>query len=201
MRKVSSLPYINLPELTPGRAALLGLMDQYLRGSLDPTITLLEVQKLMYFQQAAGEPLQLRYEPGFYGPYATNLRHVLTRLEGHYLTGTQSSGDAPGTPLQILPGTMPEVEQFLAQQPATRHRFERVTDLVEGFETPFGLELLATVHWVAEHETTLDPERVIAAVYAWNDHKQQFSTRQIRLALTVLTQKDGLPADPATPLQ
>ena len=63
--------------MTPGRAALVGLMDRYLRGLLDPFISLLEVHKLMYFMQEAGEPLRLRLSKGPYGPYAENLRHVL----------------------------------------------------------------------------------------------------------------------------
>ena len=50
----------NVPEMTPGRAALIGLMHQYLGGLLDPFVTLLEVHKLMYFLQEAGEPLNLK---------------------------------------------------------------------------------------------------------------------------------------------
>ena len=65
------------PTMTPGRAALLGLMDRYLAGLLDPFISPLEVHKLMYFMQEAGEPLRLRLAKGPYGPYAENLRHVL----------------------------------------------------------------------------------------------------------------------------
>jgi hypothetical protein len=45
-----------------------GLIDRYLRGLLDPFVTLLEVHKLMYFLQETGEPLRLRYVQGIYGP-------------------------------------------------------------------------------------------------------------------------------------
>ena len=82
----------NVPELTPGRAALIGLMRQYLGGLLDPFITLLEVHKLMYFLQEAGEPLKLKYEKANYGPYAGNLRHVLRDIEGHLITGYADGG-------------------------------------------------------------------------------------------------------------
>ena len=47
-----------VPRMTRGRAALVSLMHQYLRGLLDPFVTLLEVHKLMYFMQKAGEPLE-----------------------------------------------------------------------------------------------------------------------------------------------
>jgi len=72
-----------VPTMTPGRAALVGLMDRYLAGLLDPFVTLLEVHKLMYFMQEAGEPLRLRYVVGPDGPYAENLRHVLQAIDGY----------------------------------------------------------------------------------------------------------------------
>ena len=50
-----------VPRMTAGRAALAGLMDRYTRALLDPFVTLLEVHKLLYFMQASGEPLRLRY--------------------------------------------------------------------------------------------------------------------------------------------
>ena len=73
------------PSMTPGRAALVGLMDRYLRGLLDPIIALLEVHKLMYFMKVSGEPAmeRLRVVKGRYGPYAENLTHVLREIEGH----------------------------------------------------------------------------------------------------------------------
>jgi O-acetyl-ADP-ribose deacetylase (regulator of RNase III) len=58
-----------IPNMTVGRAALIGLMRRYLGALMDPTVTLLELQKLMYFMQEAGEPLKLKYEKAPYGPY------------------------------------------------------------------------------------------------------------------------------------
>src|SRR5690606_32462890 len=82
-----------VPSMTAGRAALVVLIDRYLSGLLDPLVTLLEVHKLMYFMQIAGENLKLDYEKAPYGPYAINLRHVLQRIEGHLLTGYFDGGD------------------------------------------------------------------------------------------------------------
>jgi len=66
-----------LARMTVGRAALLGLMDRYLKAVMDPFISLLEIHKLMYFMQESGENLRLNYAKALYGPYAENLRHVL----------------------------------------------------------------------------------------------------------------------------
>ncbi len=185
------------PKMTAGRAALVGLMDRYLAGFLDTSISLLEIHKLMYFVQAAGQPLRLRFEKGFYGPYAQNLRHVLRDMEGHQLTGYTGS-EAPTTQLDLLPGALDEANAFLEDYPDTRARLDRVSDLVDGFESPFGLELLSTVHYVASQPSP--PEDVASGVYAWNERKRQFSERQIRLALQVL-QERGWVAPPTPPHQ
>ncbi len=185
-RTAQSLP---VPAMTPGRAALVGLVHSYLRGALDPFVSLLEVHKLMYFLQESGEELNLDYTAAPYGPYAAKLRHVLNRIEGHLIVGSGIGGDLPNTQLQLVPGAIEEVQQFLAKQPETRAHFDRVVDLVEGFETPSGLELLSTVHWVAEHGAGTNLDRVVADVYAWGARKKQFSPRQIGLALDVLTKK------------
>ena len=179
----------DVPKMTAGRAALVGLLDRYLLGLLDPFVTLLEAHKLMYFMQAAGEPLKLRFTKGHYGPYAENLRHVLNAIEGHLVSGCADGGDAPDRQLQIVPGALEDARAFLANRAATHARLARVSDLVDGFESPFGLELLSTVHWVANEPARLrDPEEITRQTYAWNERKKRFSRRQIDLAFSVLAE-------------
>jgi O-acetyl-ADP-ribose deacetylase (regulator of RNase III) len=175
-----------VPKMTAGRAALVVLMNRYLGGLMDPFVTLIELQKLMYFMQEAGEPLRLNYIKHHYGPYAENLRHVLTKIEGHLISGYHDGGDAPDKQLELAPGAVKDAEAFLAEDAHTRARFDRVGRLVEGFETPFGLELLATVHWVVAREHAVDVEDATAKVYAWNDRKRRFSPRQIGIAYDTL---------------
>lgn len=181
-----------IPEMTPGRAALVGLMDRYLAGLLDPFVTLLEVHKLMYFAQEAGEPLRLRFAAGRYGPYAENLRHVLYAIEGYYVSGYGAGGDAPDKVLGLVPGAVADARAALAAHPETRACFEKVARLVAGFESPFGLELLATVHWVATRERPASDADLITGVYAWGERKRQFSERQIWLARGALAERGWL---------
>lgn len=181
-----------VPKMTSGRAALVILMHQYLSGLMDPFVTLLEVHKLMYFMQEAGEPLKLKFEKGPYGPYAENLRHVLSKVEGHLISGYADGGDAPDKQLELVPGAIEEAQSYLSDDPATRQCFDRVAALVEGFETPFGLELLSTVHWVASREGASTREDAAAHTYSWGDRKRQFSRRQISIALDVLKEKGWL---------
>ena len=187
----------DVPKMTQGKAVLVDLMHRYLSGLLDPFVTLLEVHKLMYFMQVAGEPLSLRFQKGHYGPYAENLRHVLRDIEGHLISGYADGGDAPSKLLEIVPGAVEEARTFLEDHPRSRERFARVSDLVEGFESSFGLELLTTVHWVATEHPSATDEEVIVHTYEWDRRKRQFSKRQIRLALKVLREKGWLATNAA----
>ena len=183
----------DVPSMTAGRAALVGLMRRYLGGLLDPSISLLEVHKLMYFMQKAGEPLRLKYVKAPYGPYAENLRHVLHAVEGHLLSGYADGGDIPDKPLTLVPRAMEDAERFLNRNKTTRERLDRVSALVEGFESPFGMELLSTVHWVVDDERPASVSEAVDRIYKWNPRKRQFTHRQIDIAIDVLTCKEWIP--------
>lgn len=183
-----------VPKMTPGRASLVTLMHRYLQGLMDPFVTLIEVQKLMYFMQEAGQPLRLNYVKHHYGPYARNLSHVLNAIEGHFVAGYQDGGDQPDKELSIVPGAITEAEAALEDEPQTHQHFNRVADLVEGFETPYGLELLATVHWVATREGADTPEKALARIHDWNERKRAFTQRQVKIAFDTLKAKGWLAA-------
>jgi O-acetyl-ADP-ribose deacetylase (regulator of RNase III) len=184
----------DVPKMTSGRAALVILMHRYLGGLLDPFVTLLEVHKLMYFMQEAGEPLRLRYAKGPYGPYAENLRHVLSEVESHFVSGYADGGDAPNKQLDLVPGAVNDAESFLRDDDETRIHFDRVAALVDGFETPFGMELLSSVHWVATKEGATTFDEALAHTYAWNERKKRFSPHQINVAFETLRSKGWLAA-------
>jgi hypothetical protein len=171
-------------------------MHRYLKGLLDPFLTLLEIHKLMYFLQESGEPLNLSYGRAPHGPYANNLRHVLNAVEGYYISGYADGGDNPNKQLELVPGAIQEAESFLQNNPETNARFERISDLVSGFETSFGLELLSTVHWVISKDKIRNLRDVIQYVYDWSKHKRQFSERQIKIATKRLVDKEWIPAFP-----
>lgn len=171
-----------VPTMTAGRAALVSLMSRYLGGLMDPSVSLLEVHKLLYFLQYAGEPLKLRYVQAPYGPYAENLRHVLREIEGHLISGYADGGDAPDKQLSIVPGAIAEADAYLEAHHDSLARFEKVGRLVEGFETSFGLELLATVHWVMTEQGATETAEIERHTYAWGTRKRQFSSAQIELA-------------------
>lgn len=182
------------PNMTAGRAALLGLMNQYLSAVMDPFVTLLELHKLMYFMQELGEPLKLKFQPAPYGPYAENLRHALNKIEGHFITGFGDGEDAPQKPIEPKEGATALAQEFLESHAETRQRFQVVSDLISGFETPYGMELLSTVHWVGAKDGAASVEDAVSRVHGWNDRKKMFPPEHIELAWNVLDQHGLLAA-------
>ena len=169
-------------EMTPGRAALVILAESYLKSAIDPVLTLLKVHKLMYFLQESGEPLKLAYAKQYYGPYAENLRHFLARTEGQLLYGFQNLGDRPYQELHVVPFAYDEACEHIGKWPDTEDRIKRVLDLVEGYESDDGIELLASVHWVCSKDHASNPKDTIRLVHAWNRRKERFTERQISTA-------------------
>lgn len=170
------------PKMTLGRAALLALMGRYLRSLMDDSISLLEIHKLMYFLQECGQPLKLQYQKGTYGPYAENLRHVLKDMEGHYTVGFGDGADRPDTLIEPKGDAVEQGERFLAMDRPTLERFAKVGKLISGFETPFGMELLATVHWVNARECAQDLDDAVRLTHTWGRRKQMFTVEQIKIA-------------------
>ncbi len=169
------------PKMTMGRAALLAALENYAIPGYHHSI--LEIQKLAYFLQQAGQPLKLNFVKQQYGPYSETLHHVLQRMEGHHIRGY---GDRDGkASVFVMPEVKAEFKQFLKDHPETEERLTRVNELIEGFETPYGMELLATVHWVAQEAppAAADSEIAIEKVHAWNPRKREtFLPAHIRVA-------------------
>jgi O-acetyl-ADP-ribose deacetylase (regulator of RNase III) len=162
------------PEMNPRRANMLRLLSEYC--VLGYELSLLEIQKILYFLQAAGEPLKLRFEKGIYGPYADNLRHVMHQFEGHFTEGFGDGQNSPRTPIRLFENAVSEAVQVSREfsSPEQTDRVRRVFDVIEGFESPYGMELLASVHWVACKEGFAnDPVTAVQAVHGWNDRKRR----------------------------
>lgn len=157
------------PDMTWGRAALIGLLAGYVIPGYN--VTLLEIQKLAYFLQATGEPLKFQFVKAQFGPYAETVHHVLQRMEGHYLRGY---GDrSRDVTLRVLPDAAREADLILQEHPETRARTAKVFELVDGFETPYGLELLATIHWLAQTDEAVrhGPAAAVQGVQEWSPRK------------------------------
>ncbi|MBM4034453.1 MAG: DUF4433 domain-containing protein [Planctomycetes bacterium] len=120
-------------------------------------------------------------------------KHVLSQIEGHFISGYGDAEDDPEKQIELHAEAARQAALFLADYPDTGERFDRVVGLIEGFETPFGMELLSTVHWVATREGASTPNDAVAKTYAWNERKRMFQEEHIQIAWDVLHRKAWLP--------
>jgi O-acetyl-ADP-ribose deacetylase (regulator of RNase III) len=159
------------PRMTAGRAAIVKVLDTY--RALNYGVSRIEVQKLAYFLQEAGEPLKLAFVKHDYGPYSDTLRHALNTMEGHFVRGV---GDGVvEAEIEPTEEALAEADIFINQQEHSElaEHVARVGRLIDGYQSPYGMELLASVHWVATHERAIGSAGdAVTAVRAWNDRKR-----------------------------
>jgi hypothetical protein len=155
-------------KLTPATAMLAELVRRY--WVLGMECSLLEIQKLAWFLERAIEqfpvdknPLNLQFVAHKYGPYANRLDHLLNNLDSSYLHCDKRISDAD--PLDVIwfdDGRKSFVQTYLNTAAAEyAQALEYTAALIDGFESPFGMELLATVDWLISQENV---EPTVAAV-------------------------------------
>jgi len=181
------------PEMTRGRALLIKLLEIY--RSQGYRHSLLEIQKLMYFLQESGENLRLGFKRHHYGPYAENLHHVLQRIDGHFIRGY---GDRSGkSEMYLLEGAIETANKFLEKDDAAQKKLDSVTRLIKGFETPYGMELLSTVHWIATKKSdgAKSQDMVVREVQEWSPRKKfKMRPQHVSKALERLKQENWIAA-------
>jgi O-acetyl-ADP-ribose deacetylase (regulator of RNase III) len=152
--------------LTPARALVAELVRRY--WVLGIECSLLEVQKLAYFLERTIEklnldnPLDLRFEADRYGPYAPRLTHLLDGLDGSYLHCGKRLGDAgPFDVIWFDDAKRDKVAAYLGTSEANPYlpALEATAELIDGFQSPLGMELLATVDWLLHHDK-IKPEHI-----------------------------------------
>ena len=172
------------PELTRARALLILLIARY--RQFDYRLTLLEIHKLAYLLQMQGEPLKLKYDGHHYGPYARNIRFLLQKLEGHYLSNL-GDDESPEREVELLSGAVEEAETFIGSDKKALQRLEAVSEQISGFETPYGMELLTSVHWIIEQQKKASVEEILSSLQQWSPRKATlFKPFHVQVALQQL---------------
>ena len=169
-------------------AMILSLMKIYSRHFY--LMSFLEIQKLSYFLQESGQSLRLDFIKHLYGPYAHNISKVVNLLEGHYI---QEYEDTAG--IRLTPHAIKAVDDYIGNNADEKVRIDRIASLMDGFETPYGMELLASVHWVVAHDhiSADKADTVIASIKEWDDRKARtFKDKHICIALDRLKSEGWL---------
>jgi len=186
------------PKITLTKALLIKLMQAY--QVLGYSHSLLEIQKLMYFINIPlGNELKFKFIKSSYGPYTNTINHLLQNMENHY---TRGFGDrVQKAEVRLLENAIEEADMFLSGKKEYLDNIKRIEQLVDGFETPFGMELLSTVHWVTTHECGLNPsnEEIIEKVHKWNSRKKNlFQPDHINIAINRLKEGQWINQTPLT---
>jgi O-acetyl-ADP-ribose deacetylase (regulator of RNase III) len=185
-------------KLTPARALIAEMVWRY--WVLGSDCTYLEVQKLGWFLErtvgklALPNTLNFHFTADRYGPYSEPLRHLLNGLDGSYLHCDKRLSDAgPADTIWFDEPMRPRVELFLKQDehPHLLPIVEKTEQTISGFESPLGMELLATVDWLMEREQCdASIESIKAGLRRWPAGSEAaerkirlFNDRLIRLAL------------------
>ncbi|HMQ49693.1 MAG TPA: macro domain-containing protein [Saprospiraceae bacterium] len=171
--------------LTPARAMMLSLLYHY--RHLGEYASEFAAEKLMYFLQRVGEPqLQLDFQKYFYGPYSGKVRHVLFALNGQFIHGVSLKNNRPFDPIELNIDRIGEVNRFIKEQASIeqRKRLEILIELLDGFQSPAGLELLASLDFLILENKTFDVALLGKALKKWSGRKKRlFTNHQIAAAL------------------
>jgi O-acetyl-ADP-ribose deacetylase (regulator of RNase III) len=169
--------------LTHVRAMLLQLLYNY--RALGEFTSEFAAEKLSYFLQRFGEKqLKLDFQEGIYGPYSGKVRHLLFAVNGYYLKGYEQKDTKPFEPLQMMVDKAPEVQDFIKNELSReeKQRLNKVASFINGFETPYGLELLATVDFLISKIKAFDREKITQSL--WSERKKDlFKAEHIELAI------------------
>ncbi|MBN9317610.1 MAG: macro domain-containing protein [Devosia sp.] len=183
-------------KLTPARALVAELVRRY--SILGLECTLLEVQKLAYFLErmivrtGSSNPLDLRFEANKFGPYANRLTHLLDGLDGSYLHCDKRLADAGALDtIWFDEGKKAQVALYLnTEAKQYSDALEQTSDLIDGFESPLGMELLATVDWLLADGVAPDVGSIQSALSDWPGGRKAgerklalFDKRMIGLAI------------------
>ena len=166
-------------KLTPVRAMLLHLLAHY--QVLGEAPSEFAAEKLSYFLQRFGETkMNLSFEPALYGPYSGKVKHVLYALNGVYLRGYEQKDTKPFEELALIDQRLPEVAAFIEQHASPEHkeRLKRVEAFISGFETPYGLELLATVDFILHRHPSQHTAEIRSHLSSWSGRKAVIFTDQ-----------------------
>ena len=152
---------IGVEKLTPARALIAELIRRYWVLGIECTI--LEIQKLGYFLERTIEefqlenPLDLRFSANKFGPYSRRLNHLLDSLDGSYLRCAKRLADASALDvIQFDEKKRDRVAAYLNSGDAKLFvpALDATEELIDGFQSPLGMELLATVDWLLQRKGT-----------------------------------------------
>jgi O-acetyl-ADP-ribose deacetylase (regulator of RNase III)/uncharacterized protein YwgA len=175
--------------MTYERAVFLKALND-LESHFDGSFDRLSLQKIAYFLQAFGLKLNLEFSRNLHGPYSEALRKACIILEKN---GMFKGFTTEERLTHVTPSGCAVANEYLGSDSASSDLLiEKLDKFIQGYESPYGLELLSSVHYLAQHENCASEDKIIEEMGSWNKNKRcLFSKDEIQLAYKRL-QEDGL---------
>jgi O-acetyl-ADP-ribose deacetylase (regulator of RNase III)/uncharacterized protein YwgA len=170
--------------LTPARAMLLYLLFRY--EALGEQSSLFVANKLAYFLQRSGEKLRLKFEAHHYGPYSVQLNHVFLYLNDVYLKGLEQNTAKPFDPIFLNYEKYDEIQEYVHSKlsAAQQTRLHNVLQLVQGFQSAYSLELLASVDYINDSTSVTTTDQVMDQIASWSKRKTAiFKEEYVQVAM------------------
>ncbi|MDE2007063.1 MAG: hypothetical protein KGI51_10885 [Rhodospirillales bacterium] len=99
------------------------------------------------------------------------MRHLLNSLDGSYLTSERRVADArPFYPIRFRHDQRDRIGVYLTTPEASQNRaaLDVADAVIDGFQSPHGLELLATVDWLhTVSAVALETDAMLVAIASW----------------------------------
>lgn len=168
-------------DLTTTRATMMvafAELEKFFGGNL----TRLTAQKLVYFMQVLGVDFGLEFAKREFGPYSEALHSAFKVMEKrHYIQGYTDDERK----VVVSNATYAASDDYLKSRGVdVSDIMSTLSLLIEGYETPYGMELLSSVHYLAAIEGITGQPEMSNALEAWNDHKRaSFPTPAVTAAL------------------
>lgn len=175
-------------KLTPARALVAELVRRYWVIGIECTI--LEIQKLAYFLERSIDeyhltnPLALQFSANKFGPYSRRLNKLLEALDGSYLQCDKRLTDASALDIiRFNENKRDRVAAYLkgGEGKAYLPALNATEEIIDGFQSPLGMELLATVDWLLQKKGTEPNVTAIKEALKTWPGGQEAGDRKLRL--------------------
>jgi hypothetical protein len=162
--------------LTKERALLFRAVGEY-EGYFDHNITKLCLQKIVYFFNVLGYNFNVSFVKSDQGPYSEELSDVFKRLEAKNIL--QGYSDHSSSIASNYFTASSEFIEKLSSSEKIDGDINRISKLIEGYESPYGMELLASVHWIVDNCEGVTEDEISECVHGWSDRKKEMFDKAV----------------------
>ncbi|MBN8975941.1 MAG: macro domain-containing protein [Rhizobiales bacterium] len=155
--------------MTFERALLLKAFND-LAVYFDGSFTHVSMQELVYLLQEMGAGFGLTFSRKEFGPYSDGLQDAFVTMKRQ---GLIAGFSVHSDQIVVTSEGIRLAEEFLQGEERARADtlVQCLSRLIEGYESPYGLELLSSVHFVAHYEDAKGVEAISGVLGGWSARK------------------------------